>query len=79
MTINMIVHECDKYELPDITDTFSFNFSTADSWVRSRGRWTFKGVWTKSNQFNVCFLTTFNIYIENSRFGGRGCVGVQTS
>jgi hypothetical protein len=27
---------CDKYELPDITDTFSFNFSTADSWVRSR-------------------------------------------
>jgi hypothetical protein len=24
------------YELPDITDTFSFNFSTADSWVRSR-------------------------------------------
>ena len=30
----MIVDECDKYELPDITDTF--NFSTADSWVRSR-------------------------------------------
>ena len=25
-----------KYELPDITDTFSFNFSTTDSWVRSR-------------------------------------------
>ena len=22
----MIVDECDKYELPDITDTFSFNF-----------------------------------------------------
>jgi hypothetical protein len=43
-----------------ITDTFSFNFSTADSWVRSRivcqgrGRWKFKGVRTKSNQFNVC-------------------------
>ena len=36
MTIKMIVDECDKYELPDITDTFSFNFSTADSWVRSR-------------------------------------------
>jgi hypothetical protein len=32
----MIVDECDKYELPDITDTFSFIFSTADSWVRSR-------------------------------------------
>jgi hypothetical protein len=32
----MIVDECDKYELPDITDTISFNFSTADSWVRSR-------------------------------------------
>jgi hypothetical protein len=27
---------CDKYELSDITDTFSFNFSTADIWVRSR-------------------------------------------
>jgi hypothetical protein len=36
MTIKMIVDECDKYELPDITDTFSFNFSTVDSWVRSR-------------------------------------------
>jgi hypothetical protein len=36
MTIKMIVDECDKYELPDITDTISFNFSTADSWVRSR-------------------------------------------
>jgi hypothetical protein len=36
MTIKMIVDECDKYELPDITDTFSFNFSTADSWVKSR-------------------------------------------
>jgi hypothetical protein len=24
MTIKMIVDECDKYELPDITDTFSF-------------------------------------------------------
>jgi hypothetical protein len=35
MTINMIVDECDKYELPDITDTFRLNFSTADSWVRS--------------------------------------------
>jgi hypothetical protein len=36
MTIKMIVDECYKYELPDITDTFSLNFSTADSWVRSR-------------------------------------------
>ena len=36
MTIQMLVDECDKYELPDITDTFSFNFSTADSWVKSR-------------------------------------------
>jgi hypothetical protein len=35
MTINMIVDECDKYELPDITDTFRLNFSTADSCVRS--------------------------------------------
>jgi len=26
MTIKMIVDECDKYELPDITDTFSFNY-----------------------------------------------------
>ena len=32
----MIVDECNKYELPDITDTFSFNFSTVDSRVRSR-------------------------------------------
>ena len=32
----MIVDECYQYEFPDITDTFSFNFSTADSWVRSR-------------------------------------------
>jgi len=32
----MIVDECDKYELPDITYTFSLNISTADSWVRSR-------------------------------------------
>jgi len=39
----------------------------------------FKGVWTKSNQFNVFFLTTFNIYIENSRFGGRWFVGIRTS
>ena len=75
----MIVDECDKYELQDIVDTYSFNFSTADSWVRSRivsggegGRCKFKGVRTKSNQFNVFFLTTFNIYIENSRFGGDG-------
>jgi hypothetical protein len=82
-TIKMIVDECDKYELQDIVDTYSFNFSTADSWVRSRivsggegGRCKLKGVRTKSNQFNVFFLTTFNIYIENSRFGG---MGVRTS
>ena len=36
MTIKMIVDECDKYELPDITDTISFNFSTAESWIISR-------------------------------------------
>ena len=36
MTIKMIVDECDNYELQDITDTFSFNFSTADSGVSSR-------------------------------------------
>ena len=73
----MIVDECDNYELQDITDTFSFNFSTADSWDSSRsvsrgggGRWKFKEVRTKSNQFNVFFLTTFSIYIENSRLGG---------
>ena len=75
----MIVDECDKYELQDIVDTYSFNFSTADSWVRSRivsggegGRCKLKVVRTKPNQFNVFFLTTFNIYIENSRFGGWG-------
>jgi hypothetical protein len=36
LILQHIFDECDKYELPDITDTFSFNFSTADSWVRSR-------------------------------------------
>ena len=54
----MIVDECDKYELPDITD----------SWVRSRivsgregggGGWKFKGVRTKSNQLNVFFIYHF--------------------
>ena len=75
MTI-MIVDECDNYELQAITDTSSFNFSTADSWVSSRiasrwseERWKLKGVRTKSNQFNVFFFTTFIIYIGNSRFG----------
>ena len=29
----MIVDECDKYELPDITDTFSFNFSTVHLFI----------------------------------------------
>ena len=32
----MIVDECDNYELQDITDTSSFNFSTTDSWASSR-------------------------------------------
>ena len=85
----MIVDECDKYELPDITDTFSFNFSTADSWISSRimsrgvgRRWKLKGVRTKSNQWNVFFLTTFSIYIEISRLGRghlipAGCTLVQ--
>ena len=75
----MIVDKCDKYELSDITDTFSLNFSTTDSSVRSRivsggegRRWKYKVVRTKSNQFNVSFLTTFNIYIEYYRFGARG-------
>jgi hypothetical protein len=76
MTIKMIVDECDKYELPDITDTFSFNFSTADSWVRSRivsgregGGGSLRG--SGLNQTNsMSFFTTFNIYIEHSRFGG---------
>ena len=73
MTIKMIVDKCDKYELPDITDTFSF--STADSWVRSRivsGREGGGGSLRESgiNQTNsMSFFTTFNIYIENSRFG----------
>jgi hypothetical protein len=82
MTIKMIVDECDKYELPDITDICSFICSTADSWVRSRivyggevGRWQFKGFWTKSSQFNVFFLTTFNIYINNSKLEGGWCGG----
>ena len=80
MTINMIVDECDNYELPDITDTFSLNCSTAESWVRYRivsggegGRWKFKG--SGLNETNsMSFLTTFNIYLENSRFEGRGWV-----
>jgi hypothetical protein len=78
MTIKMIVDECDKYELPDITDTFSFNFSTADSWVRSiivSGREGGGGSLRGSglNQTNsMSFFTTFNIYIEHSRFGVGG-------
>ena len=78
----MIVDECDKYELPDITDIFSCICSTADSWVKSRivyggevGRWKLKGVWTKSSQFNVFFLTTFNIYIKNYKLEGGWCGG----
>ena len=63
----MIVDECDKYELPDITDTFRFNFSTADSWVRSSI--------VSGREVNVFFFTTFNIYIENSRIGGRDVWG----
>ena len=63
----MIVDECDKYELPDITDTFSFNFSTADNWDRSRivfgregGGASLRG--SGLNQTNsMSFFTTFNI------------------
>jgi hypothetical protein len=81
MTIKMIVDKCDKYELPDITDTFSFNFSTADSWVRSRivsgrggGGESLRG--SVLNQTNsMSFFTTFNIYIGHSRFGGGGVCG----
>ena len=77
----MIVDECDKYELPDITDTFSFNFSTADSWVRSRivsgregGGGSLRG--SGLNQTNsMSFFTTFNIYIEHSKFGVGGVWG----
>jgi hypothetical protein len=81
MTIKMIVDECDKYELPDITDTFSFNFSTADSWVRSRigwqGRrmWKFKGVRTKSNQFNVFFLPLSTYTLNILGLGEGVCEG----
>ena len=82
MTIKMIVDECDKYELPDITDTFSFNFSTVDSWVRSRifsrreggGGWKLKGVRTKSNQFNVFFLP-LSTYTLNILGLGEGVCG----
>jgi hypothetical protein len=72
---------CDKYELSDITDTFSFNFSTADIWVRSRivsgregGGGSLRGFGL--NQTNsMSFFPTFNIHIENSRFGGGGVWG----
>ena len=59
-----------------ILQTLSFNFSTADSWVRSRivsgregGGGSLRG--SGLNQTNsMSFFTTFNIYIEHSRFGG---------
>ena len=81
----MIVDECDKYELPDITDTFSFNFSTADSWVRSRivsgregGGGSLRGSGLNQTNSMVFFLPlSTNIYIEHSRFGGGWCVGVR--
>ena len=78
----MIVDECDKYELPDITDTISFNFSTADSWVRSRivsgregGGGSLRGSGLNQTNSMSFFFTIFNIYIEHSRFGGGGVWG----
>ena len=78
MTITMIVDECDQYEIQQITDTFSFNFSTANSRVRYKivsgggGR----SLRESSLNQNVFFLTIFNIYFEKI-IGGEG-VCVQT-
>ena len=80
----MIVDECDKYELQDIVDTYSFNCSIADSWVRSRivsggegGRWKFKGVRTKSNSMSF-FLPLSACTLKILGLGGGG-MGVRTS
>ena len=75
----MIVDECDNYELQDITDTSSFNFSTTDSWASSRiivsrggggrgGHLRRSGL-SHTNSVSF-FLITFSIYIENSSLGG---------
>ena len=76
----MIVDECDKYELPDITDTFSFNFSTADSWVRSRivfgregGGGSLKG--SGLNQPNSMFFLPLSTYTLNILGLGEGLCG----
>ena len=78
----MIVDECDKYELPDITDTFSFIFFTADSWGRSiivsgreGGGGSLRGFGLNPTNSMSFFITTFNISIEHSRFGGEGVWG----
>ena len=78
----MIVDECDKYELPDITDTFSFIFSTADSWVRSRivsgregGGGSLRG--SRLNQTNsMSFFLPLSTYTLNILGLGEGVCGV---
>ena len=67
----MIVDECDKYELPDITDTFRLNFSTADSWVRSSI--------VSGREVNVFFFLPLSTYTLQILGLGEGCVGARTS
>ena len=76
----MIVDECDKYELPDITDTFSFNFSVADSWVRCRivssregGGGSLRG--SGLNQTNSMFFLPLSTYTLNILGFGEGVCG----
>jgi hypothetical protein len=57
MTIKMIVDECDKYELPDITDTISFNSSTADSWVSQQFYMSLSFLY-----IYICYNFTFDDY-----------------
>jgi hypothetical protein len=75
------VHDQHKYELPDITDIFSFNFSTADSWIRSRivsgregggGRLRGSGI----NQTNsMSFFLPLSTYTLNILGLGEGVCG----
>jgi hypothetical protein len=67
MTINMIVDECDKYELPDITDTYRLNFSTADSWVRSSI--------VSGREVNVVFFLPLSTYTLQILGLGEGMCG----
>ena len=77
----MIVDECDKYELPAITDTFSLIVSTADSWVISRivscregGSGSLRG--SGLNQPNsMLFFLPLSTYTLKILGLGRGCVG----